>query len=165
MMIDKIQAEYLDAVGEGKRLPATTNLAGNADYIAAKIRAWNGDIFWAPASKSTEIILRYADEVRSVLGPIPKFDTTTIGKFTRPDGSTIETATIPLEVDDNRVELKPNPSKPGSPLEFAHTDVNGKLVKWTATVDACNKPSLAGGVTPCGAGSAFLAPSKGLLSG
>jgi hypothetical protein len=120
------------------------------DYIARKIAEWNGDVFWAPANKETDENLRAVDEARAVFGPIPPFDVTRLGKFTRADGSTIETAELVVEVDGNQVRLKPNASKPGSPLEFEHRNAAGEVVKWTSTVDKCDKPSLAGGVTPCG---------------
>jgi hypothetical protein len=101
--------------------------------FAARVMSLNGDIFWAPASKSTEIVTNFGDEARAVFGPIPDAD---CGKGA---------ATIRLEVDGNSVDLKPNPGKPGNPLEFEHRDAAGRLVKWTTTVPQCDKPSLAGG--------------------
>ncbi|MBC8066377.1 MAG: hypothetical protein H7Y17_16215 [Chlorobia bacterium] len=65
------------------------------------------------------------------------------------------------EVEGNTVELKPNPSKPGSPLEFEHRTPAGAFVKWTQTIDKCDKPSLAGGVTPCGTASRVGRAVKG----
>jgi hypothetical protein len=109
----QVQSEYLRAVGN-RNLYLLDVPPIQADYLATKISAWNGDIFWAPASKSTEIILRAADEVRAVFGPIPNFDVTTLGQFSRADGWTITTAMLPTEVDGNIVQLKPNPSKRGN---------------------------------------------------
>jgi hypothetical protein len=62
-----------------KQLSGTARLP-QFNYVAQKIGAWNGDIFWAPASKETDVNLRYADEVRAVFGPIPPFDVTQVGK-------------------------------------------------------------------------------------
>jgi hypothetical protein len=142
-----------DALTTAFKASASNADKQNLDYVAARISEWNGPIFWAPASKDTDENLRAGDEARAVLGPIPPFDVTRLGKFTLPDGSTIETAELALEVDGNQVRLKPNPSKPGSPLEFEHRDLAGQVVKWTPTVEKCDKPSLAGGVTPCGTAS------------
>jgi hypothetical protein len=143
-----------------KQLSGTARLP-QFNYVAQKIGAWNGDIFWAPASKETDVNLRYADEVRAVFGPIPPFDVTQVGKRSKPDGSSIETAALYVEVDGNRVELKPNPSKPKNPLEFEHRDIAGNVVKWTSTIDKCDKPSLAGGVTPCGTASRLSRTERG----
>ena len=72
------------------------------------------------------------------------------------------TGTLVVEVEGNRAELKPNTSKPGNPLEFEHRDDHGNFVKWTTTIDRCDKPSLAGGVvTPCGTGSRLSRRVKG----
>lgn len=122
-------------------------------YFVARVGSWNGSIFWAPASKSDDVIIRAGDEVRSVFGPIPTFDVTTLGARSRQEGGTITTANLPLEVDGNQVILKHNPDTSGSPLQFEHRDLSGNVVKWTPTIEKCDKPSLAGGVTPCGAAS------------
>lgn len=121
--------------------------------FANSVLKLNGPIFWAPASKTTDIINKAGDEIRAVFGPIPPFDTSILGKRILVDGSTIETAQLRLEVEGNFVELKPNPNKPNSPLEFEHTDLGGQVVRWTKKVEKCDKPSLAGGVTPCGTSS------------
>lgn len=130
-------------------------------YMGLQAARWNGDILWAPAAKETDVNLRYADEVRSVFGPIPPFDVTQLGVVQRPDGWTSETASLFVEVDGNRVELKPNTNKPGNPLEFEHRDASGVIVKWSQDVKLCDKPSLAGGVTPCGTASRIARFSKG----
>jgi hypothetical protein len=106
------------------------------------LSAWNGNIFWAPASKSANAITKFGDEARAVFGPIPDDDCR--------DGVA---KTMGLEVDGNSVDLKPNTSKPGSPLEFEHRDKSGQFVKWTTAIPQCDKPSLAGGVTYCGLNS------------
>jgi hypothetical protein len=150
----QIRNEYRNAVGDHKRslqFDATTHAA--ADYFASKIAKWNGDICWAPASQSTDTIIRFGDEVRAVFGPIPPFDVTTLGQLTRPDGSTRETGLLSVEVEGNVVELKPNSSEPGSPLQFEHRDAAGRRVKWTTTIDKCDKPAMALGVDPCGTSS------------
>ncbi len=103
---------------------------------------WNGEVLWAPATASADPVTKFGDEARSVFGPIP--DGICTGPASRRLG---------LEVDGNDVELEPNPSKAGSPLEFAHRDVNGQLLKWTTEIGRCDKPSLAGGVTFCGMNS------------
>jgi hypothetical protein len=122
---------------------------------------WNGGLLWSPASKNTDIVIRFGDEVRSVFGPIPPFDVTTLGKRTTSSGWTIETGLLRVEVDGNVVELKPNTSKMGSPLEFEHRDAKDNFVKWTKIVEKCDKPSLAGGVTPCGTSSRISRAVKG----
>ncbi|MBB3657750.1 hypothetical protein FHX15_002992 [Rhizobium sp. BK650] len=99
---------------------------------------WNGEVLWAPATASTDPVTKFGDEARSVFGPMP--DGVCTGPASRQLG---------LEVEGNVVELEPNPSKTGSPLEFAHRDINGRLVKWTTEINRCDKPSLAGGVTFC----------------
>lgn len=158
----QLRVQYLNLLGDKRRLELQNAAALNHnDYFSAKVTKWNGDIFWAPASKTTDVIIRFGDEVRSVLGPIPPFDVTTLGTRTTPDGSTITTATLVVEVEGNRTELKPNTCKPGSPLEFEHRDDHGNFVKWTATIDQCDKPSLAGDVTPCGTGSRLSRRVKG----
>jgi hypothetical protein len=158
----QLREEYYQALGERNRLllPTSLPLLQN-NYFATKVAQWNGDIFWAPASMTTDINLQFGDEVRAVFGPIPPFDVTTPGKIVRPDGSTIVTGELVVEVDGNRAELKPNTSKSGSPLEFEHRDIQGAFVKWTPTIDKCDKPSLAGGVTPCGTASRLSRVVKG----
>ncbi len=99
---------------------------------------WNGDVLWAPATASTDPVTKFGDEARSVFGPMPD------GVCTGPNSRLVG-----LEVDGNAVRLEPNPSKAESPLEFAHRNTDGRLLKWTAAVDRCDKPSLAGDVTFC----------------
>ncbi|ARP67095.1 MULTISPECIES: hypothetical protein [Mesorhizobium] len=160
--LGQITDQFRLAVGSSSRpLNAAPDFLGRGDYFSSKVNRWNGNIFWAPASKETDINLRYADEVRAVFGPIPPFDVTTLGRFVRSDGSVIETRATYVEVDGNRAELKPNSSKSGSPLEYEHRDKNGVFVNWTATIDKCDKPSLAGGVTPCGTASRLSRIEKG----
>ena len=135
---------------------------GNAqEYFISRVTDWNGSIFWAPASKSNDIIIRAGDEIRSVFGSIPSFDVTTLGERINSDRWRIVTTNLPTEVDGNRVQLRPNSALPGTPLQFEHTDVNGNHVKWTTTIEKCDKPSLAGGVTPCGAASRISRAVKG----
>ncbi len=110
--------------------------------FAEAVTRWNPDIFWAPASKSTDVITRSGDEARAVFGPIPDGDC-----------DSPQMQVIPLEVDGNVVDLKPNPTKPGSPLEFEHRNENGEVVRWTATLPKCDKPSLTGSTTYCGLNS------------
>jgi hypothetical protein len=110
--------------------------------FADAVRRWNGDIFWAPASASSNVVTRFGDEARAVFGPIP-------------DGNCADGAVvIPLEVEGNIIDFRPNPNKAGHPLEFAHGDIEGNIVKWTNSIPKCDKPSLAGGnVTYCGLNS------------
>lgn len=110
--------------------------------FAEAMQRWNGDIFWEPASESRNIITKFGDEARAVFGPIP-------------DGDCASSAakTIPLEVEGNFVDLKPNPGKTGHPLEFEHRDTAGNVVKWTDSIPKCDKPSLAGDVAYCGLNS------------
>ncbi len=128
-------------------------LAGNTDgserpgaisdeSFADALRRWNGDIFWEPASQSTDSVTRFGDEARAVFGPIPEADCGS------PDARI-----FPLEVDGNIVDLVPNPDKPGRVLEFQHRDVSGNVVKWTTSIPKCDKPSLAGTVAYCGLNS------------
>jgi hypothetical protein len=110
----------------------------------------NGDIFWAPASESRDTITNFGDEARAVFGPIPDADCS--------DGVA---KSIPLEVEGNIVDLKPNPSKPNHPLEFEHRDPTGAVVAWTTTIPKCDKPSLAGNVTYCGLNSRLARVVRG----
>lgn len=110
--------------------------------FAATLRSWNGDIFWAPASKAGDRVTRYGDEARAVFGPIPDGDCLAPGAVS-----------MPLEVDGNLVDLRPNPDKAGEPLEFQHRDPTGKIVRWTTSIPRCDKPSLAGTVAFCGLNS------------
>jgi hypothetical protein len=110
--IEILRSQFNEGVGERVRLQLMTAAnASAADYYAAKIAKWNGDIFWSPASKSTDINLQFGDEARAVFGPIPAFDVTTIGKTNLPDGSTMLTGVLYSEVNGYRIELKPNTSK------------------------------------------------------
>jgi len=118
--------------------------------FADAVTRWNPDIFWAPASKSTDVITRSGDEARAVFGPIPDGDC-----------DSPQMKVIPLEVDGNIVDLKPNPTKPGSPLEFEHRNENGEVVKWTATLPKCDKPSLTGSSTYCGLNSRVVRVMRG----
>lgn len=168
--IDRFLQQRLDYAQSLKNKSSTWfSLSGNTkfslittkSYVPEKLVKWNKNIFWPPASISNEVNLRFADEVRSVLGPIPEFDVTVVGKRALSDGSTIETGLLLAEVDGNQVELLPNPNKPGTPLEFRHRAADGTIVKWTTTVDQCDKPSLAGGVTPCGTASRISRITRG----
>lgn len=96
------------------------------------VESWNADILWEPATASQDVITRFGDEVRSVFGPIPLGDCTAPGS-----------RRLILEVDGNSVDLMPNLSKPGAPLEFEHRDLSGNLVRWTTNLPKCDKPSLA----------------------
>jgi hypothetical protein len=109
---------------------------------AKAVSRWNGDIFWSPASLSSNVVTKFGDEARAVFGPIPD-----------PDCSDGAAKILSTEVDGNIVDLKPNPSKPGGPLEFEHRDATGNLVKWTDSLPKCDKPSLAGEITYCGINS------------
>ncbi|MET3522315.1 hypothetical protein [Mesorhizobium abyssinicae] len=118
--------------------------------FANAVTRWNPDIFWAPASKSTDVITRSGDEARAIFGPIPDGDC-----------DSPQMKVIPLEVDGNVVDLKPNPTKPGTPLEFEHRNENGEVVKWTATLPKCDKPSLTGSTTYCGLNSRVVRVVRG----
>jgi hypothetical protein len=111
---------------------------------------WNRPIFWAPASKSTNTITRFGDEARAVFGPIPDGDC-----------SSPQARVIPREVDGNVVDLKPNLTKPGHPLEFEHRDERGAVVKWTTALPKCDKPSLAGSSAYCGLNSRLVRVERG----
>ncbi|CAN7584606.1 hypothetical protein LJR235_004179 [Pararhizobium sp. LjRoot235] len=118
--------------------------------FAAIAQRWNGDVLWAPASASNDIITRFGDEARAVFGPIPDGDCT---------GG--DAKSIPLEIEGNIVDLKPNPGKVGKPLEFEHRGADGKIVKWTESIAQCDKPSLAGNATYCGMNSRLNRIVKG----
>ena len=60
---------------------------------------------------------------------------------------------MPLEVNGNLVDLRPNLGKAGAPLEFEHRDLTGRVIGWTTTIPKCDKPSLAGTVAFCGMNS------------
>jgi len=110
--------------------------------FAEAIRHWNSKIFWAPASASNNVITRFGDEARAVFGPIP-------------EGNCADDAArfLPIEVEGNVVELKPNTEKTDHPLEFEHKDAAGNVIKWTDSIPKCDKPSLAGNATYCGLSS------------
>ena len=110
--------------------------------FADAVVRWNDGNFWAPASKSSNVVTRSGDEARAVFGPIPDGDC-----------GDPHAKIIPREVEGNIVDLRPNPAKPGRPLEFEHRDANGEVVRWTTTLPKCDKPSLAGSSTYCGLNS------------
>lgn len=118
--------------------------------FARTIQRWNGPFLWAPASASSDTITRFGDEARAVFGPIPDGDC-----------SDNVARTIPLQIDGNIVDVKPNPSKPDQPLEFEHRDPSGNVVKWTNGIASCDKPSLAGSATFCGMNSRLSRFTKG----
>lgn len=118
--------------------------------FADVVQRWNGPFLWQPASASSNPVSRLGDEARAVFGAIPDADCT--------DGAG---RSINLEVDGNVVDLRPNPEKEGSPLEFEHRNVAGDLVKWTSSIAQCDKPSLAGNVTYCGMNSRLTRTSRG----
>lgn len=110
--------------------------------FADSINRWNGNYLWEPASASTDIITKLGDEARAVFGPIPDADC-----------GDAAARIIPLEIDGNIVDLKRDPTKTGSPLQFEHRDIADNIVGWTSEVARCDKPSLAGNVTYCGMNS------------
>lgn len=112
-----------------------------ANGFAKTLETWNRKNLWAPASATEKPITKFGDELRTVFGPVPKGDC--LAK---------ESRRLSLEVDGNLVELRPNPSKSNA-LAFEHLDALGRHVKWTARIDKCDKPSLAGMVTYCGMNS------------
>lgn len=126
----------------GVELVGLDRSALEARSFADAVLRWNGDIFWKPASASSNVVTRFGDEARAVFGPIPEGDC-----------AAPEARTIPVEVEGHVVDLVPNPGKPSHPLEFEHRDIAGKVVKWTEHVSQCDKPSLAGEVTYCGLNS------------
>jgi hypothetical protein len=126
-------------------IPSLINIGGSGfeeSSFAQTVQRWNGTFRWEPASASANTITRLGDEARAVFGPIPDGDCM--------DGSA---KSMPLQVDGNIVDVKPNPDKPGHPLEFEHRDVGGKVVRWTSTIPRCDKPSLAGSSSYCGLNS------------
>jgi hypothetical protein len=126
-------------------IPSLINIGGSGSEessFAQTVQRWNGTFLWEPASASANTITRFGDEARAVFGPIPEGDCS--------DGSA---KSMPLQVDGNVVDLKPNPEKAGHPLEFEHRDVKGNVVKWTSGVPRCDKPSLAGSSAYCGLNS------------
>lgn len=114
------------------------------------VRRWNGNIFWAPAAASNNVITRLGDEARAVFGLIPEGDCAG-------DAAKV----IPVEVEGNVVELKPNPKKKDHPLQFEHKDVQGNVVKWTDNIPKCDKPSLAGNTAYCGLSSRLVRVVRG----
>jgi hypothetical protein len=100
--------------------------------FADAVQRWNGDIFWEPASASNNVVTRFGDEARAVFGPIP-------------DGNCADGVVTAVEVEGNIVDIRPNPNKAGHPLEFAHRDTDGNIVRWTNSIPKCDKPSLAAG--------------------
>jgi len=130
------------ALAHSTSWPGARTVDMDEGSFAETVQKWNGTILWEPASASGNIISRFGDEARAVFGPIP-------------DGDCSDDAakTIPLQVDGNIVDLKPNPGKPDHPLEFEHRDTKGNVVKWTSGIAQCDKPSLTGSATYCGLNS------------
>jgi hypothetical protein len=131
--------QALEAQGAMTRgLFSDSDLAAFADRVAA----WNPAVFWAPASKAPyRSVARAGDEARAVFGPLPPVDCTDSGS-----------KLLGLEVDGDAVDLVPDPDSGGAP-RFRFTDASGAFVKWTDVITACDKPSIAGGVTFCGMNS------------
>lgn len=139
-----------DARGNGLH-PIDFASPGLEEFTFADIvQRWNGAHLWAPASASLETITRFGDEVRAVLGPIPEGDC-----------SDKDARTLTLQVDGNIVDLKPNLSKEGHPLEFEHRDATDNVVKWTSGISQCDKPSLAGSAVYCGLNSRLSRVKRG----
>ncbi|KQS83091.1 hypothetical protein ASG68_15975 [Rhizobium sp. Leaf453] len=137
--------------GETATGPSDTGSVHAVDFRASEPKEpvfaeitsrWNGAFLWAPASASRDTITRFGDEARAVFGPIPDGDC-----------SSDKARILPLQVDGNLVDLKPNPHKEGHPLEFEHRDATGNIVKWTTGITQCDKPSLAGSAAYCGLNS------------
>ncbi len=144
-------AQCASTSDEGTPTPSGVVDAGVGGHVfASTVRRWNGDIFWAPASASANRVTREGDEARAVFGPIPDADC-----------AAASAVSLPLEVDGNIVDLKPNPDQAGNPLEFEHRDVAGRVVKWTRAVPQCDKPSLAGSVAYCGLNSRLNRVTRG----
>lgn len=120
-----------------------------AEKFADAVLRLDGDILWAPASASNDTVTRFGDEARAVFGPIPDADCANGAK------------TMPIEVDGNILELKPNPAKADHPLEFEHRDASGNVIAWTGGIEKCDKPSLAGNVAYCAPGSRLKRVVKG----
>jgi hypothetical protein len=126
-------------------------LAGlDLESFTTAVLRWSGDIFWVPATASTNTVTKFGDEARSVFGPIPHADC-----------MASEATIVPVQVDGNIVDLRPNTEKSGHPLEFEHRDAAGNVVKWTEGIPKCDKPSLAGKVTYCGLNSRLNRVVKG----
>ncbi len=135
----------LAELAEPRATPQVIRTVGTSDEafsFAELMNRWNGEFLWAPASASTDIVTRSGDEARSVFGPIPDID---CGE----DAAKV----IPLQIDGNIVDLKPNPDVAGHPLQFEHRNSAGQIVKWSTQIASCDKPSLAGNVTYCGMNS------------
>jgi len=158
----EVQKEYSRSLNQQRQLRfAAAFQPTQPNYFASKVLKWNGHILWAPASKTTDINLQFGDQARAVFGPIPPFDLTQLGTTARPNGWTQVTGVLVGEVEGNQIELAPNPNVPGSPLQFKHLDIHGNILGWTPTIAKCDKPSLAGGVTPCGTSSRIARAVKG----
>ena len=89
---------------QGSDIRPVSNGARGGDELsfAKAVQRWNGHFLWEPASASGDTITRFGDETRAVFGPIPDGDCT--------DGAA---KTIPLQIDGNIVDLKPNPGRLG----------------------------------------------------
>ena len=118
--------------------------------FAETVKQWNDAYLWAPASATANTITRFGDEVRAVFGEIPEGDCSD-------DAATI----LPVQIDGNIVDLKPNLGKNGHPLEFEHLDPAGNFVKWTTDIFRCDKPSLAGNASYCGINSRLARRESG----
>lgn len=127
------------------------NLVGDRSFdrlFSELVSRWNGDLLWAPASMSDNIITRFGDEARAVFGTIPDGDCAT------------GAVTIPLQVDGNLVDVV-RKSSDGEGFEFEYRNAAGAVVKRTPYLAQCDKPSLAGDVSYCGLNSRMKRVVKG----
>ena len=111
----------------------------------------NQALVWKPAPEKDQYSgdylhpsIRAGDQARAVFGRIP------VMSCEAPNTTTLRT-----QVDGNQIQLLPNPENENI-NQFAHINSSGKIVKWTDTVEQCDKPSIAGGVTECGTGSRIV---------
>jgi len=115
------------------------------------IQSLNKDYLWAPAPRVNPLTgqklpknIIAGDEARAVFGQIPMLSCADPSAYT-----------LHIQVNGHQVRLLPNPSN-GGQKQFAHFNTRGDIVEWTDTIERCDKPSLAGGVTECGTASRMI---------
>ena len=130
----------------------------SAAFVEQKLREWNGDFLWAPASKrelgqqSGFDINVAGDEARAVFGPIPR-----LSCGGEPDGR--EVIVYSTEINGNKVIAI---DQDQSGLVFRQQSPTGEIVGPDMTrIDECDKPSLAGGTSFCGLNSRLAVKIQG----
>ncbi len=154
-------AEYRKCLSKFRRLLSadfrtTFSSTDNSETWQSRIIGLNSSNLWQPAPEKDlntgEMLpgsIVAGDQARAVLGKIPVMQC-----------DATDTVTIHVQVNGNQVRLLPNPAIDGR-KQFAHINTQGDIVRWTETIERCDKPSLAGGVNECGTASRMTVRKNG----